>query len=348
MPDLYIVQNDTHMKNFSQMMKRTDFYIDISNLTGQKSSYDELLAGFNEIELGIDEVSFFSLSSFKRVFFLLKNSIAIKRIMLGRRFDNVIIGNDGAIVKLILNNLDYNPIVYMWLDGLLSLRQSYRLNILKLILIRSFECLNLSYLCPSVIGFDRRISKLYVMDESVKNEYNFFERFINLDKVEVKAFPRHEILAQSSFKVNTGFKLRVLYLTSAWEFHGHKYESEIQDEQIKLLLHQFSSYDNVEFVIRTHPRENKFKYEKYNSVNLSEIKDFEVDILSSDFIISARSTGLFEADKFGKNVAIFNHKFSDSFMNDYFKNLAIFESAEEICELVVSMSSEKIKIDYNL
>ncbi|WP_272674282.1 MULTISPECIES: hypothetical protein [unclassified Providencia] len=331
---LYLIQNDTHMKNFKTLMNENDKYIDLGKLTGQKLFGKELLIG-QEIFLPIENTNFFKLPPLERLLFVLKNRKKIKKELSTFKFKSVIIGNDGALQKLIIESLpDKKICIDMWLDGLISLNSSKYLNTFKIINSKLFEYLNLAFFVPSVIGFYKKIRILYVMHDSVLSEYKKFGLLINTNKIKPITFPRHKELLQKIKKLNSD-RIIVLYLTSAWEFHGKTAEQQIQREQILDLINLFKDKKAISFRIRVHPRDSDDIYSNSDvSQWLSDSSNFEDDIINSHFVISARSTGLLEAEMISKKVIIYNKGFGDKYLNEYTQTLTRYDSTSEILTLV--------------
>ncbi|HHR6142250.1 TPA: hypothetical protein ACS72N_002572 [Providencia alcalifaciens] len=339
MANLYLIQNDTHFKNFMQTITVDDFFIDIGRFTGQNLFDKEKLAG-NEIKIPHENFNFFRANSIAKLYFLLNLNSKIKKILKNHTFEKVILGNDGAIQKLIIEKLKNKNSVFveMWLDGLISLVDNKRINKLKIINSKFFDSLNIGYFFPSVIGFYKRINTIFVMHSSVVDEYKNFNEFISLDKIKPTIFPRHAILLAKPRDVNLD-KLSILYLTSAWEFHGRKKEQNAQERQILKLIELLKNNNEANFRIRIHPRDDKEFYEKNNiSPWVSNILSFEEDIINSHIVISARSTGLLEAEMIKKTVIIYNEGYGEKLFNSYTVNLKRADSIQELNKLIEKQS----------
>lgn len=341
MTHLYLIQNDTHMKNFKTLMCENDKYIDLGQFTGQILPDKKSLIG-QEIFLPIQKINFFQLSAINRLRFILKNKKTIKKALLNFNFERIIIGNDGAIQKLIIECLPnkQNTHIDMWLDGLISLNTSKILNTIKIINSRLFDYLNLAFIVPSVIGFYKRIEILYVMHSSILNEYKNFSSLIKLSKIKLVTFPRHhELLKKANTTIHSDRTI-VLYLTSAWEFHGKKIEQEKQRVQIMNLINSFNNNKNISFRVRVHPRDTDEIYlGKHISKWLSTTPNFEDDIINSHIVISARSTGLLEASMINKKAIIYNEGFGDKYLNEYTNTLDKYDSIYEILEIIKKKKS---------
>ena len=341
---LYLIQNDTHLKNFKGLITDADYYIDIGRLISQELPINEIKRG-KELRLKGEGSRFYFLNFIQKIVFLKTFKCNNRETLSQLNFDKVIIGNDGAIQRLIIDSLpNKNVAVEMWLDGIVSLKNNYYRNLFKIIVSRFTAFFSCSYFFPSVIGFYEKIVCLNVMDESVKAEYIRFKGFINLDIINVELFPRHKYLIEvaNEFKTKKTIKSkkRVLYLTSAWLFHNHKKEHEYQLSHVKELLELLRNNESYEFQIRVHPRENKSDYDFVPSVNMSFLESFEKDLCLADCIISARSTGLFEADKIGKPVIVYNEFFKHKMLNDFLDSLDFANSGKELIVLLKAKLNE--------
>lgn len=331
---LYLIQNDTHLKNFCKKITELDYFIDVGRLTGQRLNLDEIECG-SEVVIHSKSVNFYSMGALQRALFLVGFRFKNKHIFKSINVSHVVVGNDGAIQKLIVESLgDGLAVVDMWLDGIIDLNDRYRVNLIKIVLGRIAERLGCAYLFPSVIGAYSRIRMLYVMDKSVKDEYSKFCRFIDSDKVQVTLFPRHKLLMSVArrFEQEGGRKpiRRILYLTSAWRFHGHEKEHGFQVKHVEALLNAFESHKVYKLFVRVHPRENEADYAFVPRDSISNFMSYEEDLCSSDVVVSARSTGLFEANKIGKSVLIYNESFGLRFLNGFLKKLNRVEAVDEL------------------
>jgi hypothetical protein len=331
---LYLIQNDTHLKNFKGLITDADCFIDIGRLISQELSINEIKFG-KELHLKGEGSRFYFLNFIQRIIFLITFKRNNQQALSQLNFDKVIIGNDGAIQRLIIDSLPNKNIpVEMWLDGIVSLKSSYYRNGIKIILGKFAALFSCSYFFPSVIGFYERIVYLNVMDDSVKAEYLRYKSFINIDNINVTLFPRHKYLVDLANEFKTKnvkkAKKRVLYLTSAWLFHNHKKEHKYQLSHVKELLRLSKTNESYEFKIRVHPREDKSDYSFVPSNNMSLLESFEDDLCLADCVISARSTGLFEADKIGKPVIVYNEFFEQKMLNDFLNSLDFANSSTEL------------------
>lgn len=341
---LYLIQNDTHLKNFKELITDTDYFIDIGRLISQELPINEIRHG-TELRLKGEGSRFYFLNFIQKIVFLIKFKFNNQQTLSQLDFSKVIIGNDGAIQRLIVDSLPNKNIpVEMWLDGIISLKSSYYPNLFKIILSKFTSFFSCSYFFPSVIGFYEKIVRLNVMDDSVKAEYLGFKSFINLDIINVVLFPRHKYLVDlaNEFKTKNVIKSkkRVLYLTSAWLFHNHKKEHEYQLSHVKELLKLLGDNESYEFQIRIHPRENRNDYDFVPSKNMSLLKNFEDDLCLADCVISARSTGLFEADKIGKPVIVYNEFFEQKMLNDFLDGLDFANSSKELVDFLKAKLNE--------
>lgn len=333
--NLYIIQNDTHYKNFVFLASEGDFFINISRFTGQHINYNSLYEkNVIEIDLSLNDESFYLLNPFQKISFCNIFKKEIKNKFKNKKINKIIIGNDGALQKIIIECVSKNNkeiVVDMWLDGLISLRNSRLMNSIKLFTSYVAEKIRFSYFFPSVIGTYGRIDSLFVMDDSVINEFNCLLIKSKIKRIEKVVFPRHkELMLMASVSHSDSVKYRVLYLTSAWAFHGHNKWQQHQFQQVEKLIAYFKNKKNIDFKVRVHPRDLKNNYNKLDCRIFSESPSFEEDIINSDFIISARSTGLFEAEMIGKKAIIYDEYFEGNFMNGFLRTLPKFTNVQDL------------------
>ncbi|MBB6753989.1 hypothetical protein HEO23_023180, partial [Escherichia coli] len=68
--NLYIIQNDTHFKNFIELATEGDFFIDLARFTGQDINYELFYKkGVSEINLGLHDANFYLFSSYQKIKF---------------------------------------------------------------------------------------------------------------------------------------------------------------------------------------------------------------------------------------------------------------------------------------
>ena len=334
--NLYIIQYYRHFKNFLQQASSGDCFLNISKFTGQRIDYKSLLdQGVREFEIDHPDTNFYMMKPLERLIFCFKFKHLIRNNKQDFKFDKILIGNDGALQKIVIEEiLKYNKniVIEMWLDGLISLSGAKNSNSMKLFFSYLAEKIKLSFFLPSVIGTYSKVNKLYVMDMSVVNEYSSLWIKNKIKEINHVIFPRHiQLISQAKNKGGSPHhKIRVLYLTSAWGFHGHDKWQNYQSEQIDSLVNYFDSINDIDFKIRVHPRDSKQLYSVEIQKRFSNIPSFEEDIMTADVILSARSTGLFEGAMIGKTAIIFNEHFNDHFMNGFLRTLPSLNCIEEL------------------
>lgn len=73
---------------------------------------------------------------------------------------------------------------------------------------------------------------------------------------------------------------------------------------------------------------------------MSLLKNFEDDLCLADCVISARFTGLFEADKIGKPVIVYNEFFEQKMLNDFLDGLDFANSSKELVDFLKAKLNE--------
>lgn len=331
---LYVVQNDTHYKNFKSLAKKGDAVVDLSSLIG---SEPYCYPDFVEVFKPSISANYYRLNSLERVAFILRLKESIRAITKQIVVEKVVIGNDGAMQRLIISMLNQNHSVQveMWLDGLISFR-SKRLTLLgKYWLGRLFESFGVPFLAPSVIGTYSRIEKLFVMHESVVQEYSELFKAV-AKKCEVRVFPRHEELLRtaSEDRVNDDVK-NVRYMTSAWLFHGHLKADNWQRRQVETLYKYFSLRSDYKFILRVHPRDDIDSYLEIDGLHIESANvTFEQSLVSSDVVMSARSTALMEGQLLGKRVILYDQYFDGFSLTGYLSSLPRVNDVTELDQLL--------------
>lgn len=334
---LYLIQNDTHLKNFSTLINPDDYYINLSVYSGQNLDC-KMLSHATELNLWNVQCNFYHMSPWQRLWFIFRFRQKVKNITRDHSFRKIVIGNDGALQKSIIEWVVKNdsPEVELWIDGLLSLRSYPIRNSIKLFIQKISEFMKLSFFVPSVIGFYKQIDTVFVMHESVQRELLHYRWALPKLKIKVCLFPRHELLIDKSKKVEANHNRKVLYLTSAWGFHGHSKEQAQQEKQVAELVAFFMSnpIEGVSLKIRVHPRDKVDNYKEICGEFLSVCPDFEDDLISSDVIVSIRSTSIFEAQMLHKKAFIFNKGFGTRFLNSYLSEVQSFDELNELHEAI--------------
>lgn len=220
-----------------------------------------------------------------------------------QKFDYLIHGADSAFMWLVISLLVDRPRVICVLDGFLA--EPGWLNVLKYKIISAirwlFGWISLQYLVPSVIGSNVN-EKIYVMASSVAHVIR--ERGYR-GVVNVSRLPRHKI--KRKIKTGKSRRVRVLYATTAFAWHGYRSYAGKELMGLELLLNQVSDHcEQVELVVRIHPRGDRLEVleltQKYPNISMVSERELEVDLDWSDIVLSAGSSISYEARLHGCHV----------------------------------------------
>ncbi|ENM5835537.1 hypothetical protein NTH44_003647 [Vibrio metoecus] len=303
MATLYIIQNETHLINFTFLSKNND---DVFLIT-------DLFCGFEIEQRLIDQIDrkvirlkkkkgFYRVNFMCRLYYIL--NLNLKNILNEMTFEKIVIGNDGAVQKKVFHYLKRrkkNIKVVLWSDGLLEkVSKNWLRNVVSKYEHQLFNFKIDPYL-PSISCTSSMIDDLFVMTESCKNSaiYNGFK-----GNIDVVIFPRHLQLAKIK-RTNSNF--RVLFVVSAFAWHGRDDIEAWETELVrKLIFMEAEASINFEISIRAHPRSSRKLTEAIKNSKLSSKYSLcEEDIVNSDIIISYASTCLLDGYSIDKKVFVY-------------------------------------------
>lgn len=287
---LFFPQNDSHIPNMqpiSEWLLNNGFgvtYIDASRIYHQKLSIANKYHTI--IPLLSLEHSFYQLSSRKRLKYVYRFNKEISDSLISE-YDILIIGNDGALQRVLINHFrKHNKKIVLLLDGVisdysLSFRDIYHysktpiqdtLNLwkakLKRLCIKQCARTSLSPYLPSFIGISP-VSDIFVMGTHSKEVVQQVNSWANIYDWGLPRFQQHGENYSSIHSSN-----KVCYFPSAFKWHGLFAKDKAQHQDIELcceLIHNINQKSNcgLQFVIKMHPRE---KIEDY--IFYAEYYDF--------------------------------------------------------------------------
>jgi len=344
---LFILQNDTHAKNFSVLIndindaKAFDVVI-LDNVTKLKTDIyfanHPKLENINFIYLpNVSEQSFYLAKAFTRMKIVNKiiSYLTAHSLFNTEGYDYIYLGNDGAIQKVLLKYIskrNEKSKVILMVDGFLTKKKGVK-QYIKRCLSRCCDALSLSHYFPSEIGMCKKIDHIIVMHSSVKEILVFYG--VPPNKIEISLLPRHRKLAD--LKINKNFNkngpIKVLYVATAYMWHSLEREHKSQVEQIIQVKKLISP--NVNLTIRMHPRDNLQFYPDgfWNNLNISNVS-LEDDLMEHDLIISSRSSAIFDAILSGCSVAIYNEFFEHIAIESPFDTLPVCNNIIELNTLI--------------
>lgn len=313
----FLIQNKYHADNFypiadelvkAGIPKNKILFIHFDKVFKQETynhNYDTFKKIFPKIDL---DLSFYRLNGFERMKFIIKNKSFFLSLIDLNPDDSLIVGNDGAIQRLFINELTKKKgKSYLLLDGNLALNKGI-IFLMKKLLFKCAEFLGFSFLVPSIRGHSK-VEKIFVMHDCIKQI--LIKEGVK-SQIESFTFPRYWQLTEinkAAEEANSKNHCNILYITSAFKWHSATREHKKQLIDIKELdAYLERNKSKVKGKVRIHPRENIADYYAINLKNTTF--DNNVDYIDSliwaDVIITTVSTMAYEANLMGKRVYLYN------------------------------------------
>ncbi|BDV43443.1 hypothetical protein GURASL_23660 [Geotalea uraniireducens] len=313
---VFVVQNETHLRNFQAIIDDLILkgvprdiikYISLDSVTGQ--SVCNNVSNVDVIGLPIKHpINFYLSGKIRRMLWLIYNYKFIAA--LGKNIKVLVMGNDGAIQRILLRRVKcQNGFSILLLDGLLfpwqfsfSIKSISRY--LKKYLFVLGELLNVDWLLPSHVGHSS-VDQIYVMDDYVKK---VLTAQVNKE-IQTIILPRIRSLVSEYCQCREHSGFNVLYITSAFIWHGEVDLAKKQWMDIVDLSEYAYNHPDVNFRIRVHPRESQDEYLKFAyppNVNLSFKENLLLDDLSwATVVVTSVSTVAYEAKQLNLPVLIY-------------------------------------------
>lgn len=367
---LLIPQNSSHIENFLGLYEKfrtSDFEVEVLNLDSLfhqnlNFSFFDKVTEFKYVL----NIPFYKLSNFQKVRVLLNLPNVLFSVI--SSYDAVVFGNDGAIQRLILRQLkrkNKKVLSFIILDGIISdysfgFKDIFRHsdNRAQDILTYFFEkfriiytsILNTSpYNCffPSMVG-QTRVESYFVIGDHSKEV--IAKR--NNSEIYPYGLPRYEQFFSEKINENLSLNQTIVYLTSAFKWHGKHRDHDLQLRDIKqiqesILRIKLETGKCIQMIIKIHPRESKEDYLMFEGDSTRLIKDIKLEELyrSRALLLSTISTCILEATLFNKTVySLFLNfpfwKYHRSFIQE--KDISKIFNLEELDELITSYLEGKI------
>jgi len=313
---LFVVQNDTHAKNFDVMARQLVAAGETVAILLLDGATHENTEQFLAAELGAfvrrierTDHAFYRSRAWDRVR-TCKRLRSWARAEIGC-FDRVVVGNDGAMQKIIIKAARIRNgecRVSIVLDGLLTREKGWGARAKRRIQ-RVAERLGVDEFVPSTVGASTLVDDITVMHSSVADVLRFHR--VAAPRITVAPLPRHAALRSTGTKASST-ATRVLFLGSAYLWHG-----EYAGHRQQLLdFAAFSSFagrsPNFECRLRIHPRDDASCYAEVDrsSVHVSDgSNSLEDDLAWADVVVASRSSGLFDATLAGRRALVYTAHF---------------------------------------
>jgi hypothetical protein len=228
-------------------------------------------------ELNLYEQSFYKLNFFQRIRYLLIVGGRLKTLPL--KYDLLIIGNDGAIQRLL--NFEFhqrNRKTVLILDGLISdysfslkdilkysrqklsdIKQYLKNNLSKKTSVL-FSNSKLSPFMPSIIGA-ANVNVIFTIGTHSKQVLN---KYANPNtKIYAHGLPRMSI--ENCTPSEKSIQNSICYFTGAYKWHGLFSYDKYQHQDIQMIIKclKEKKNDNIKLYLRIHPREDRADYKRY-------------------------------------------------------------------------------------
>lgn len=337
MSKLFVIQNDTHAKNFAVMAREAiarGEQVSIILLDGATHETTERYLG-EDLACRIERVEptaqpFYRSGSWRRVQVCTRFR-GWARVAIGV-FDEVIIGNDGALQKVIIKAARARNArchVTVVLDGLLT-REAGWTAMAKRRLQRVAERLGVDEFVPSTVGTSRRIDEIVVMHESVADVLSFHG--VPRASIRVAPLPRHAAIRATGKRRAAG-KSRILFLGSAYLWHGARAGHERQVADFNEFARFAGNSMDFECRLRMHPRDDAALYPEmaHAPVAISAgSESLEDDLTWADIVVASRSSGLFDAMLAGRRAYVYTAHFPAPNEDAFLRSLPVIQRFEEL------------------
>lgn len=337
---LYIPQNSNHVKNtVCQLHGENNIVIDITSLMGEEHDLHVPRQGVVWIKVPpVFGDSFYSLSRLKQLATVLVLKKSFSEYISRKNVSEVVIYNDGAFQRMLIDSLESDPDVVMQVDGLLYPPSGIKALLVKNI-YRLMSHVGLGPYSPSYIGCYEKNSSINVVAESAKE--SLVQWGVDKNKISVKALPRYiDFLEKARFfreKIKAdkgkGAEIRCTYFTSAFLWHGYKQFDLKQKEDLKEFV-SFCEREGFAPYVRVHPRESFDRYVDFFKgsnvfLTCSSTPLYEDIILSRHLFTACSSTSL-EAELLGKRMLVTRMVFSNEDFPGSFVNGKVIYSYNDV------------------
>jgi hypothetical protein len=307
----FVVQNETHADNFiplaAQLLDEGVATTRISVVHLDRATGVPTVHASSEHSVVLDietppSGSFYRSSAFERARYL-KGAVPTLAAAVADT-SVLVIGNDGAMQRVMANVVRRSGgAVLMVLDGLLSPDDPSRWRqvraVSKRATFRLLEKVGLGHYSPSEVGY-METTRSFAMTEGVAAVLRSRRRGQVVDVVTLPRLERQrDLVLRLRDRTPADDRRRFTYFTSAFLWHGdnvghHNQERDLDDVAEFARLHPEHRYG-----VRIHPRESLADYEGRSwppNVEVTRHPDpLEVDLATSDVVVTARSTAAFEA-----------------------------------------------------
>ncbi|AQG99884.1 hypothetical protein A9R05_14475 [Burkholderia sp. KK1] len=339
MSTLFVVQNDTHAKNFNILARElADRGERVSVLLLDGATHESTTRFLDEdLKPSISHVdrtenAFYRSSGVSRLQTCLRFRTWAREAI--GTFDHVVVGNDGALQKIVIKAARARNArcrVSIILDGLLTREKGLRA-CTKRRLQRLAEGLNLDELFPSTVGVSRLVDDISVMHDSVAEVLRFHGAVA--PRITVTPLPRHAVIRATIHRERSE-RQRVLFLGSAYRWHNELAGHARQVSDFSSFRDFAAQSMRCECRLRIHPRDDFSAYEGMDGTRL-QISDgktsLEEDLTWADIVVASRSSGLFDATLAGKRALVYTAHFpapeDDTFLRSL-RSIVAFEELEQ-------------------
>lgn len=337
MSKLFVIQNDTHAKNFAVMAREAiscGEQVSIVVLDGVTHERTEQYLG-DDLRSRIVRVEpnarpFYRSPSWHRVQVCARVRVWA-RTAIGV-FDRVFIGNDGALQKVIVKaarSRNSRCRVTMILDGLLTRERGWTA-LAKRRLQRTAEWLGVDEFVPSTVGVSHLLDEIVVMHVAVADVLDFHG--VRKTAIRVAPLPRH-VEIQRTARRQTAGKSRILFLGSAYLWHGERAGHELQVADFNEFVKFAGRSADFECRLRIHPRDDVANYPRMTSAHIAVSAgstSLEDDLAWADIVVASRSSGLFDATLAGRRAYVYAAHFSVPTEDAFLRSLPAIQCFEEL------------------
>lgn len=339
--NLHIIQNENHYLNFLHRSKN-DYpccLLFLDNYTGLNIYNDKLSLSENVIlPKNKSNILIKNKSLLKKILCVYFFSNELKReiypLINGYKEINIIIGNDGPLQKAsiaIVKKINKNISVKLLIDTIMGDRKKTLSAKIKSVIEPALSFFEVSQYFPGILGTSSLINSISVSHKS--NRDVLINRGVSPEIIFIEDSPRISWLKREAY--NFPSNKNILFVAGAWEWHGRA-DIEIWQSRVMQDIISFASlhpYGN-RIKIRLHPRQFKSSTSKLNAKFICNKESLEESIISSDKIISFRSSALYDASVIGKEVFVYEENAPHAPKNKFIGSIERLNSINEIFKLI--------------
>jgi hypothetical protein len=344
----FLPQNSNQEENFIYLSdsliknKLVDFnkiyFLHIINGFGYKSQFKNK---YSTINLNWESQKSIYLMNYTERFFNILKNLKITKKCKDIRNHILIIGNDGAIQRLIINKVKPSK-SFIVTDTLIS-NSIFRGKLIKW-LFQFSNYFSLSHLVPGV-SYLTAVDAIFVAEPYYKNIIKTYYKNLLVYNVNMPIHLNNRKKYYELKKIQNDKNINIIYITSAYKWHRLFEDHLCQQQDIRDLIRNYGADKEIFLRFRIHPREDKLDYDwlkdlKIDNIDISTENTLVDDLSWCNKLVTTISSVGVEARRLGIPTYIYIKNFG----RNYIKN-SIFENGFNIIDDINSLTNNS---DYKL